>query len=133
MRTVWAMPAEAASVPLARHRIIDLLRANGWCDERIDEAALLTTELATNAVEHAGTPFALIAELTVELLRVDVRDASTAPPVTGPVPSDAAVGGRGLTLVSEFADRWGYEPAADGKSMWFETRVALNGRGGRAV
>jgi anti-sigma regulatory factor (Ser/Thr protein kinase) len=116
------MTADAVSVPLARHRVSVLLHAHGWDDKGIDEAALLTTELATNAVEHAGTPFTLVAEVTAQTLRVGIRDACTASPVAGAAVSATTIGGRGLALVAAFADRWGYEPDADGKSVWFETR-----------
>jgi anti-sigma regulatory factor (Ser/Thr protein kinase) len=114
------MPPEAASVSLARHRIVDLLRANGWGEERIDAAALMTSELATNAVEHAQTPYTLTIDLTAQTLRVDVRDASTSAPVVSPVAPHRLLGGRGLALVAALADRWGYEPLPDGKSVWFE-------------
>jgi anti-sigma regulatory factor (Ser/Thr protein kinase) len=117
------MPAVAASVTLARHRVVALLRADRWDDERIDEAALMTTELATNAVEHAGTPFTLTAELTGRRLRVDIRDESTAPPVVDRVSSPPVVGGRGLALVAALADRWGHRPDATGKSVWFESQL----------
>ena len=80
----------------------------------------MTTELATNAVEHARTPFTLTAELVVHRLRVDVRDACTAPPVHDLVASPVALGGRGLAMVAALADRWGHRQFADGKSVWFE-------------
>jgi anti-sigma regulatory factor (Ser/Thr protein kinase) len=115
------LPADAASVSLARHRVASMLRVHGCDAERVDEAALLTTELATNAVEHARTPFTLMLELTDDTVRVDVRDASTSPPVTKLAPSPDRVSGRGLVLVAQLADRWGYEPAVGGKSVWFET------------
>jgi anti-sigma regulatory factor (Ser/Thr protein kinase) len=114
------MPPAAASVSLARHRIVDLLRANGWSEDRIDAAALMTTELATNAVEHAQSPYTLTIDLTAQTLRVDVRDASTSAPVVCPGAPNTGLGGRGLALVAALSDRWGYEPLADGKSVWFE-------------
>lgn len=119
-RMVWMLPAEAASVTLARHHIIGLLHAWGWDDERIDDAALMTTELATNAVEHARTPFTLSADVSKPTLRVTVRDSSPLPPVAR-APSAIAVDGRGLAFVTALADRWGCDPGVDGKTVWFET------------
>jgi anti-sigma regulatory factor (Ser/Thr protein kinase) len=120
---VLTMPADATSVALARHRVIGLLRANGWEDERIDEVALMTTELTTNAVEHAGTAFTMVAQLTGHALRVAIRDASTVLPVPDLILSPNAISGRGLAFVAEFADRWGYDPESDGKLVWFESHT----------
>jgi anti-sigma regulatory factor (Ser/Thr protein kinase) len=114
------MPSDAAGVSLARRRVVGLLRSDGWADELIDQAALMTTELATNAVEHARTPYTLTVDLTDQKVRVDVRDASTSPPVVNATPSATALCGRGLVLVAALADKWGYEPLAGGKSVWFE-------------
>jgi hypothetical protein len=30
------------------------------------------------------------------------------------------IGGRGLAIVAELADRWGTEPTATGKRTWFQ-------------
>jgi serine/threonine-protein kinase RsbW len=116
------MPAHPASVLLSRRRVTRALRADGWNNERIDDVALMTSELTTNAVEHAGTPFTLVIELSDHVLRVEVRDGSVALPVAEPTtPSPVAMRGRGLALVAALSDRWGYEPDADGKFVWFET------------
>jgi anti-sigma regulatory factor (Ser/Thr protein kinase) len=117
----WILPATAWSVSRARHAVIDLLRANSWDEEGIDEAALMTTEIATNAVLHARTPYTLTIDVSIQRLRVDVRDASTLPPRVIPLASASALGGRGLALVSALADQWGYQSTIDGKSVWFET------------
>ena len=117
----WTMPADAASIPAARHRVVDLLRGNGWDERRTSEAALMTTELATNAVVHVGAPFTLTVEVGDRTLRVDVRDSGTAPPIIDLRPAARKLSGRGLALVAKFADRWGYEAAGNGKSVWFES------------
>src|SRR5207249_291890 len=36
----WAMPADAASVRVARRRVVRVIRAEGWDDRRVDEVAL---------------------------------------------------------------------------------------------
>jgi anti-sigma regulatory factor (Ser/Thr protein kinase) len=79
---------------------------------------LIVSELATNAVTHAATPFTvrLLVDSTV---RVELADGSTDPPVVRR-PSSRAAGGRGLVIVEEFADRWGCYPVDDGKVVWAE-------------
>ena len=120
----WAMRAEAVSVPLARRRVTTLMRAEGWDDQRLDEIALLTTELVTNAVEHARTPFTVTVDLTGQRLRVEIRDGCATRPIAVHAPSETAIGGRGLTIVAALADRWGVQQDSAGKSVWFEAQRA---------
>ena len=119
-RMSWSMPAEPESVPLSRHCVVSVLRDSGWDEESIGYVALMTTELVSNAVEHAGTPYTLTVEVAPQGLRVDVRDASAALPVVREMCAPDAVRGRGLALIAELAQRWGCEPVGDGKSVWFE-------------
>jgi anti-sigma regulatory factor (Ser/Thr protein kinase) len=119
-RMSWSLPARAESVPLSRHRVESVLRDCGWDEERIGYVGLMTTELASNAVEHAGTPYTLTIELAPLVLRVDVRDASAALPVMGEMGAPGAMGGRGLALIAELAQRWGCDSVTGGKSVWFE-------------
>src|SRR4051812_13710697 len=120
----WAMSADAASVPLARRRVAGVVRAEGWCDRRVDEVALITTELVTNAVQHARTPFTVTVDLTGARLRVEIRDGCTTRPVADFKPSEADFGGRGLQIVAALADGWGVQPDLGGKSVWFESMPA---------
>lgn len=85
---------------------------------RTDVAALLTSELATNALNYAGSEF------TVEIrvgtpLRIDVIDSSTALPALQPS-SDQRPGGRGLLIVDALAAFVGHRAPPSGKSVWFE-------------
>lgn len=123
-RMIWTMPADAASVTLARHHLVGFLHARGWDGERLDAAALMTDELATNAVQHARSPFTLTADVSARTLRVAVHDASPLPPIAERTSSAMALSGRGLAFVTALADRWGYAPDASGKTVWFETRAS---------
>ena len=80
----------------------------------------MTTELVTNAVEHARTPFTVTVDLTGDRVRVEICDGDAAQPVTVHAPSETDVGGRGLRIVATLSDRWGVEPDVGGKSVWFE-------------
>src|SRR6476659_697330 len=106
-RMVWTLPADAASVPVTRQRVMSVLCARGWNQEHIDDAALMTSELATNAVTHAATPFTVVVEVADQKLRVDIHDASVELPVADLAASPMALGGRGLALVAALSDRWG--------------------------
>lgn len=109
------LPPEAASVPLARHFVDQMLP--GTC--RADEVTLLVSELAANAVRHATTPFTVSLGCDGRLVRVEVADGSPDLPVAQ-LPPVEAVAGRGLMIVDALAERWGVEPSASGKTVWFE-------------
>ncbi|WP_432102686.1 ATP-binding protein [Streptomyces sp. bgisy091] len=48
------MPRLPRGVPVARHRVQEAMRRWGEPDERVEVAALVVTELVTNAVEHTA-------------------------------------------------------------------------------
>lgn len=84
-----------------------------------DVVCLLTTELVTNAVLHAGSVMGVRITCRDRAVRVEVRDSSPKVPTTQPYGVDAQTG-RGLALVAAQADEWGVEELADGKVVWFE-------------
>jgi hypothetical protein len=97
----------------ARRAIEGLLA--GVAPESRDDAALLTSELVTHAVTHARGACSLDATWDGSSLRVEVLDTDAARPRT-----DATGMPSGLQLVDLLAPRWGVEPAAGGKVLWFE-------------
>lgn len=101
----------------ARTVVRDLL-LQGRHPELTDTACLLTSELVSNAVLHAGAPVELVVDLDRLRLAVEVIDCSDAQPR----PTEAQMfdtGGRGLALVEQLADSWGVTQVAPGKSVWF--------------
>jgi anti-sigma regulatory factor (Ser/Thr protein kinase) len=78
-------------------------------DELVDTVTLLTSELATNAVLHARTAFAVVVSRTAKDLRVDVLDGSAVRPRSRQ-PSPLAATGRGVNMVASLADHWGDTP-----------------------
>lgn len=125
-------PGHAAQVSHARRFVLRALK--GW--ERADDAALLTSELATNAIRHThsgedGGTFAIVLILrrTAVIVAVTDQGAPTSPALrpTGIL----TPGGRGLSLVDALADRWGFHGNHDGRTVWFELDGALpSGRPG---
>ncbi len=110
--TLAATPAAARQ---ARHLVRSLFpRAS---DTFVAE--LLTAELVTNAVVHAGGELVLHADYDGARLHVEVEDDSAAPPVLSSTdPGDDAP--RGMLLVDDLATAWGTEPRGLGKVVWFE-------------
>ncbi|MGI5211450.1 SpoIIE family protein phosphatase [Plantactinospora sp. CA-290183] len=120
------LPADRRT-PAAARALVRSVLAEAGMDELLNEALLLTTELSTNAVEHART------ELDIEVvaddtgLTVTVTDFAAGPidDVTARPRNDLTdIGevserGRGLLLVDHFASRWGTTHQPSGKGVWF--------------
>ena len=85
-------------------------------------AALLTSELVTNAVLHAATPMCVTLHILPDRIRVDVADGNPAFPSVKEYGTDAATG-RGLTLFNTLASNWGVQAVDGGKIVWFELPV----------
>ena len=84
-----------------------------------DELALVLSELASNAVRHARTPFEVVVT-TNGHVRIEVEDGSTEPPVSK---APSGEGGWGLVLVDRVCDRWGVDISHEKKCVWCERDV----------
>jgi anti-sigma regulatory factor (Ser/Thr protein kinase) len=86
-----------------------------------EAAALLVSELVTNAVVHARSEVGLVVGRSEKraVLRIEVHDGSAQRPVPGMFELEA-LSGRGMALVEAMASRWGVESDGTGKRVWFE-------------
>lgn len=109
--------AAPESVPFARRFIEEQLHD---CPPGVvGVVLLLTSELATNAVVHAQSPFSVEVGRSDRTVRVSVSDRSDVPPVQlSATPADEH--GRGIQLLSALSANWGIEPRDSGKEVWFE-------------
>jgi anti-sigma regulatory factor (Ser/Thr protein kinase) len=124
LHAALGLPAEPTSPRQARRFIRDFCSAADLGEEICEVAALLTSELVTNAVRYGGSSAILEAHLPGGALRVTVGDANPDLPVVGVAPDLTAESGRGVLLVSTLASRWGVERRQDGgKAVWFELDV----------
>ncbi len=81
-----------------------------WGDRAVvDDAALVVTELATNAVVHADSDFTVAVSSSPFAVRISVGDASSVAPTLRDA-SLIAASGRGLGMVSSLVSHWGDEP-----------------------
>jgi anti-sigma regulatory factor (Ser/Thr protein kinase) len=92
----------------------------GWdVPELRHSAELVTSELVTNAVEHARTEIEVGVTRTGGGVRIEVCDADPHPPtLCQQLPGAVAARGRGLDLVANMAQRWGCHAGAGGKIVW---------------
>lgn len=102
---------------------------SGYSTTDTDPVVLVVSELVSNAILHAGG-----AEQAIELraddrsgvVHIEVQDHDPRAPETGPTAVDADRG-RGLLIVGQLAEQWGWEPVhGNGKRVWCE--VAVGGR-----
>ena len=114
--------ATVARAPGSSPRLRSLLWSTVacWgCDrDRLDDAALVLSELVGNAVRHAsGDTLKLRLRRTGGVLRISVRDGSPAVPVPRVAPDDAE-SGRGMLIIEALSLRWGTELVPGGKVVW---------------
>ena len=119
MRMARTFEAESRSVADARHYVAHAL--DGVAIDR-DAAELLVSELAANAIGHAGGRFDIEVEITAQRVRIEVVDGAPAA-VLAVSERPSARGGFGLRLVDALAQRWGTETLETRKGVWFELGV----------
>jgi len=117
------LAADTTSPGRARVFVAELLER--WeMHALVDAATLLTSELVTNGVRHAGTWMELVVSRTDDhTVRVAVTDRAPEVDVHVRRSSDSAEGGRGLFLVEQLAAGWGSSVQDDAKTVWFELRA----------
>ncbi|MET7310130.1 SpoIIE family protein phosphatase [Streptomyces sp. NPDC005134] len=112
------------SVATARAFVRDTLQGWGYTDI-VDDAVVLTSELVTNAVVHAGTAADVLCLRTEDGVRVEVSDHYPEREIplqsTGlDFGSPDRESGRGLLLCAALASRWGVEYTPTHKHVWFQ-------------
>jgi anti-sigma regulatory factor (Ser/Thr protein kinase) len=115
-----SLPPATTSSRSARRFVLDALARWGRSD-LADTAAVVVSELVTNAVVHARTTCRVTLRLTADAVRIEVGDDGPgAPELREPSPSRP--GGRGLRLVATLSRAWGSVVATDGrgKVVWAE-------------
>jgi serine phosphatase RsbU (regulator of sigma subunit) len=113
---------DLGSVAEARHFTATSLRDWGL-DGTVDTAALLVSELVTNALLHTPGPAVLQLLPSRDGVRIEVSD----PVAHGPEPQGRDLEsehGRGVMLVEALALRWGVDPHGAGKLVWAEVAAA---------
>jgi anti-sigma regulatory factor (Ser/Thr protein kinase) len=118
MRAEMALACDPRSVAAARRFVTSRLAAWGH-PAMTDTAALLVSELVTNALLHARSPVVVAVSGGTGCVRVEVTDGS---PVEPRQRRNSLVSGtgRGLVLVERLARGWGAERREVGKAVWFE-------------
>jgi anti-sigma regulatory factor (Ser/Thr protein kinase) len=116
-------PCEVASVRAARRFVVGAMGAVS--QEHREAIELMVSELATNCIRHADSPFTVIVDATADAVRIEVADSGAGQPRIQE-PDLRSPSGRGLRIVETLADAWGIEakPSGGGKSVWFTVELS---------
>ena len=112
----WDLPRDRYAAHAARDHVRSFCGTLG--PDSVETAALLTSELVTNALMHARGRISLRLSHDEARLRIEVSDDS---PELRPkvVTEPRARGGRGLMLVATLAEAWGVAETSPRKAVWF--------------
>ncbi|WP_239572224.1 SpoIIE family protein phosphatase [Streptomyces sp. G44] len=125
------------SVATARSFVRDTLQGWGFTDI-VDDAVVLTSELVTNAVVHAGTAADVLCLRSADAVRIEVSDRYPEREIplqqsSVHMGSPDREGGRGLQLCAALATRWGVDYSPTHKLVWFQLDLPHRPVGTRAA
>jgi anti-sigma regulatory factor (Ser/Thr protein kinase) len=114
---------------VAQARRVTRTQLTGWavCEDACDTAALVVSELVTNAIVHTASA-QIVCELVDgdELVRIAVRDEGCAPGEPHPSPQrPEEEHGRGLLLIESMCRSWGAQPVGLGLLVWADVPRGL--------
>jgi anti-sigma regulatory factor (Ser/Thr protein kinase) len=116
------LPTPPNSVAIARHRLAEELLAVGVLDTAIRDAALVLSELLSNAIRHArplhGSCLRVAWSVDGESIEVAVSDGGSP---TRPRPAHASrssLGGRGINIIEHLSSTWGVRDDDGMLTVW---------------
>jgi len=116
---VLDLPQDLGSVRQARRFVKETL-AQWDLLGLVDDALLVVSELAANAITHADSDYRVRLASTAQTLRIEVRDDGTGTPEPQPQ-SMTSEHGRGLLMVAAIAASWGIERSEERRKLvWAE-------------
>ncbi|WP_142213140.1 anti-sigma regulatory factor [Streptomyces sp. SLBN-118] len=119
---VWRLDGDSRDLSTLRHQVRAVAQEWAADPDAVMEIELVVSELAGNAVRHAGGAYTVtIARQAADgSLVLEVADGSVQMPRTYDAGGDSLVSdsGRGLQIVSACASAWGCRVVGSGKAVW---------------
>jgi anti-sigma regulatory factor (Ser/Thr protein kinase) len=116
------LPFAASSIAVARRRLTSELLAAGAAEPVVADAALVASELLTNAVRHArplpGGKLRVGWVLADGVIELTVTDGGATTRPREAWPSASSLGGRGLAIVARLCGRWGVRTGETTTTVW---------------
>jgi anti-sigma regulatory factor (Ser/Thr protein kinase) len=132
--SVVLLPCIPSSVAVARGRIGAELCQAGLAATAVADAALVTSELLSNAILHARPlPDACIRVswiLSATAVEIIVSDGGSATRPRASRPSLSSIGGRGLGIVEHLCSSWGVRADERGTTVWAVVPASRDGSAG---
>lgn len=122
--SVLQLPFAASSASVARRRLVSDLVAAGIYESAVGDAAVVVSELFSNALRHArplpGATIRVAWHLSAGAVRISVKDGGGLTlPELGEL-SQSTTGGRGLRIVARLSRHWGTRCDDEGTTVWAE-------------
>jgi anti-sigma regulatory factor (Ser/Thr protein kinase) len=125
--SVLVLPFTAASVGVARRRLVSDLLEAGIYGSTVTDAAIVISELLSNALRHAkplpGSSIRVAWHLDAGSVQVSVGDGGGPTRPELGEPTQSTTGGRGLQIVERLSRRWGTRSDDEGTTVWAEVEV----------
>jgi len=119
---VVILPCTPSSVAVARQRLTADLSAAGVFGQAVGDAALVVSELLSNAIKHAwplpGAKLQVAWMMEQGSVEVAVSDGGGPTRPRESRPSRSALGGRGLGIVEQLSRDWGIRADGIGQTVW---------------
>lgn len=113
------LPAAPEAAGMARRLVREVLTQAG-ASHLMDDAMLVMSELATNAVRYGAEPIRAHAGIEGGRLILAVQDSRASDLPYPKVLTATEPNGRGMHLVAAMASRWGWDRNANSKVVWAE-------------
>ncbi|MGC4906568.1 ATP-binding protein [Streptomyces cyaneofuscatus] len=118
------LPREPESAAVAR-RLVRIALATWGLDELVNDAALIITELVSNAADHGRLDSirVIVSRTSEDRVRLGVVDRSKELPMMRTDSNGEQIRGRGLLVVDALTEQWGTELYPWGKQVWGEIQA----------
>ena len=131
------LPYAPSSIAPARRWLTSELLEVGATEPAAADAALIASELLTNALRHArplpGGKLRVGWALGGGVVELTVTDGGAATQPRAGWPSASSLGGRGLAIVARLSRRWGASSGEAGTTVWAVLGVQEREKGRPAI